>query len=221
MKTNTLFQVRFRPSVKPPRGFTKSAHYNVTDVDGNEYLIGNTWLPASNFIKIKVEDAPVFQKPVLRKIASLKSDEVIELGEHADLVLKQAYKEGYTWPNGSFNLGFSLPKDACLRVCEDGKIMWDNKVNYKNNNITILPASKFVEVAAEEQPITQAQKDECRKIDDEIFNSPFSNQGELVDRNNQLTGQIETMKRLAKIALSNEDYEHMRVILRAIANGEI
>lgn len=342
MKTNTLFQVRFRPSVKPPRGFTKSAHYNVLSYDwhNHKYLIGNTWLPASYFIKIEVEDAPVFQKPPFRKIASLKPDDVIECNTDAELkaVLEQAEREGLKWIDGIAAAKY-IPKThvfICNRATAGGR----RGLTYYHGSLlegdTALPASKFVEVAAEakgviedlptgkqliqshidaqfekpapapelkpfpegyvipegtrvvaltdggysektcregdvgtvmsersigggyvqfdgrakggwvmrykelapldprdhpehpefgknkqEEPITQAQKDECRKIDDGIFQNPFSNQGELLERNNQLTGQIETMKRLAKIALSNEDYEHMRVILRAIANGEI
>ena len=213
MKTTTLFQVRFRPSVTPPKGFTKSAHYNVTDTSHfhDTYKIGNTWIPAKDFIKIEVEDAPVFQKPILRKIASLKCDEVIYCQTDAEVnaIISQAEKEGiYYMTTGIFK--------APLYIKDKKAPSYS-----KQETDTILPASKFVEVGTEPEAITQAQKDECVKIDDEIFKNPFSNQGKLVDAHNQLTGQIETMKRLAKIALSNEDYEHMRVILRAIANGEI
>lgn len=236
MKTNTLFQVRFKPSVKPPRGFTKSAHYNVKETRnrGKQYLIGCNWFDAKDFIKIEIEDAPVFKKPPLRKIASLKHDEVIELGEHADLVLKQAYKEGHVWPNGSFNLDFSLPKDACLRVFEAGKIMWDHKLNYDNYNLTILPASKFVEVAAEAEPITQAQKDECLKLQERIkelealcelrqqdIDCLCEDNEAKIEENTELSKRIDELRDICLVASNTGSKAIMYSVLRAIANGEI
>lgn len=324
MKTNTLFQVRFRPSVKPPRGFTKSAHYNVTDVDGNEYLIGNTWLPAKDFIKIEIEDAPVFNKPVLRKIASLKPDEVIECNTDAEVkaVLEQAIKEGLKDAEATLiQINESESIDSyplCIGYkyklndyfFQNNGISYSRRSFYESECCTILPASKFVEVAAEgkgeqveidrpiesykpfpkgyvipkgirvikvaendnwvrqgsvgvslessyqpyinwenddfnlsvdnkdnwaqysynlapldprdhpehpefgkkkqEEPITQAQKDECRKIDDEIFQNPFSNQGKLVDRNTQLQERVKELEeqlhqqKIADVLVSND-----------------
>ena len=158
MKTNTLFQVRFRPSVKPPRGFTKSAHYNVLSYDwhNHKYLIGNTWLHASNFIKIKVEDAPVFQKPVLRKIASLKPDEVIECNTDAELkaVLEQAEREGLKWNGGQKPLEINPSTPACISYKWHNRgrtkgISWEEIEFHMKEKDTILPASKFVEVGTE------------------------------------------------------------------------
>jgi hypothetical protein len=349
MKPNTLFQVRFRPSVKPPRGWTKSAIYNVVESSAFAYKIGNTWLPTTNFIKIKIEDAPVFDKPVLRKIASLKENECIEIPNDTirDLILEQAEREGL-----KVGVGVLKPSEW---------MEFDNGINYlyyqKNglwksssptfNNHTILPASKFVEVPQEkepetdwskvpfpegyvieketravkvretdgyikhgaigtikpdrsqsprfypdnisdcldgdekgycfqninklaplnatdhpnhpefgkkkEEPITETQKDDCKAADerikelenetitkgeqanvekgsmeelDKIFKNPYMDERQrmhqqTLSENNKMYGQLETIKRLAKIAIQHEDYEHMRVILKSIATGEI
>lgn len=335
MKNTTLFQVRFRPSVKPPRGFTKSAVYNVTDTRKAQYRIGNIWLPAKDFIKIEIKDAPVFEKTPLRKIASLKPDEVIDCKTDAELmaVLEQAEREGLEMVSGEKPTEYRViyaPVGIDLNYRGNKGIGHAPLSYYGYNSSTILPASKFVEVAKgiieelptgkeliqnhidaqfekkpqpelkpfpegyaipegtrvvvlsesrssisphytqigtkgvtketdsipmclwdngkstgmraselapldprehpeypefrkakDQEAITQEQKEDCKKIDDEIFSNPFSNQGELINENNLLQSKIDTIKRLASIALKHEDYEHMRVILRSIANGEI
>jgi hypothetical protein len=153
MKPNTLFQVRFKPSVKPPRGWTHSAHYNVLNYDRhhNKYLIGKTWLPAKYFIKIEVQDAPVFDKPVLRTIKSLKENECIEIPNDAirDLVLEQAEREGLKWVSGknAKDGKYSTPHFLCcksLGFIENTLVI--DRFNVPKNK---LPASKFVEVPQE------------------------------------------------------------------------
>jgi hypothetical protein len=59
-----------------------------------------------------------------------------------------------------------------------------------------------------------------------IFKNPYMDERQemhqqTLSENNKLYGQLETIKRLAKIAIQHEDYEHMRVILKSIATGEI
>jgi hypothetical protein len=254
MKPNTLFQVRFKPSVTPPIGWKKSGHYNVLNYDRhhNKYLIGNTWLSAKNFIKIEVQDAPVFDKPVLRKIASLKENECIEIPNDIirDLVLEQAEREGLNWLGGTA-INEPVMKTPCHLFCRPSsrsKLTWPNP----RPTDTILPASKFVEVPQEkEEPITETQKEACKAADerikelenetitkgeqtnvatgsilDNIFKEPYMDERQemhqkTLSENNKLYSQLETIKRLAKIAIQHEDYEHMRVILKSIATGEI
>lgn len=231
MKTTTLFQVRFRPSVKPPRGFTKSAHYNVTDTKDNKVLIGSTWLPAKDFIKIEVEDAPVFDKPVLRKIKSLKPDEVIECTTEAEVkaVLEQAEREGIK----VYSTFYKEAVNKCgYHVCFAYKWGFNNDLTYSNIDFyksagsTILPASKFVEVAKDE-PITQAQKDECAKLQEhieklealcELRQQDIDNLSDDLTDCNEL---INRMKELAKSAVSVNNDMLNRAALRSIANAEI
>ena len=134
MKPNTLFQVRFRPSVTPPRGWTHSSIYNVLNYDRHhdKYLIGKTWLPAKDFIKIEVQDAPVFDKPVLRKIASLKENECIEIPNDTirDLVLEQVKREGIKTTSFEFNTPTYL-----IYWIENNQVVW-----FFESDLTILPA---------------------------------------------------------------------------------
>jgi hypothetical protein len=160
MKPNTLFQVRFRPSVKPPRGWTHSAHYNVLNYDRHhdKYLIGKTWLPAKDFIKIEVQDAPVFNKRVLRTIKSLKENECIEIPNDSirDLILEQAEREGLSWAGG-MPITVPVMKTPCHLFCRPSygsKLTWPDP---KTNEV-ILPASKFVEVPQEKEPETDWSK---------------------------------------------------------------
>jgi hypothetical protein len=375
MKPNTLFQVRFRPSVTPPRGWTHSAIYNVLNYDRHhdKYLIGKTWLPAKYFIKIEVQDAPVFDKPVLRKIASLKENECIEIPNDTilDLILEQAEIEGLKWRNVMKLKDIDVNPPYCIAFNYLGTsfgLTYADLEFHKSKNDTILPASKFVEVPQEkepetdwskvpfpddyvvpkgievvvisesrnednpkhrkiglkgittqthivpdcdwedgmenidmvnselapinatdhpnhpefgkkqegvlsnlptavdllkhhfdtqfekqEEPITETQKDECKTADerikelenetitqgeqanvatgsveelDKIFKNPYMDERQrmhqqTLSENNKLYSQLETIKRLAKIAIQHEDYEHMRVILKSIATGEI
>lgn len=240
MKTTTLFQVRFRPSVKPPRGFTKSAHYNVTDTKDNKVLIGNTWLPKNNFVIIEVEDAPVFQKPILRKIASLKPDEVIECKTDAELkeVLEQAEREGLVWqyrgrlkptkyvPNTPHCIGLSDSENNCIAQIslESAKI----------EKYTILPASKFVEVEIEPEAITQAQKDECLKLQERIkeleeiyelrqqdIDCLCEDNEAKIEQNTELSKRIDELRDICLVASNTGSKAIMYSVLRAIANGEI
>lgn len=153
MKPNTLFQVRFRPSVKPPRGWTHSAIYNVIyyNKNHNKYLIGKTWMDAKDFIKIEVQDAPVFDKPVLRTIKSLKENECIEIPNDTirDLVLEQAEREGLEWRNGEekpFEQQYPTPHFLYYRPSVNHLTYWPL---YPMESDTILPASKFIEVPQE------------------------------------------------------------------------
>jgi hypothetical protein len=336
----------------------------------NKYLIGKTWLPAKYFIKIEVEDAPVFDKPVLRKIASLKENECIEIPKSPndiirDLVLEQAEREGLSWGGGD-DIKPRTPFYLYCRLSRKKRLTHSHNPNY-----TILPASKFVEVPPyvqepklnglnateiiideafkpetdwskvpfpegylvpkgiicvnlvdavwndfiipsgsklkslqdssapylenlegshraefhdsygyvdaclaahnlapinatdhpnhpefgkkQEEPITEPQKDDCKAADqrinelenetitkgeqanvatpfsnwyDKVFKEPYMDERQemhqkTLSENNKLYSQLETIKRLAKIAIQHEDYEHMRVILKSIANGEI
>jgi hypothetical protein len=157
MKPNTLFQVRFRPSVTPPRGWTHSAHYNVLNYDRhhNKYLIGKTWLPAKDFIKIEVQDAPVFDKPVLRKITSLSSNECIEIlnSETCKSLLKQIENEGVLkigiFEKSSIDI---FP----IYLYKSGKSI--QLVHIRDIGCNLLPASKFVEVPQEKKPETDWSK---------------------------------------------------------------
>jgi hypothetical protein len=239
MKPNTLFQVRFRPSVTPPRGWTHSAHYNVLNYDRHhdKYLIGKTWLPAKDFIKIEVQDAPVFDKPVLRTIKSLKENECIEIPNDTirDLVLEQAEREGL-----KVGVGVLKPSEW---------MEFDNGINYlyyqKNglwksssptfNNHTILPASKFVEVPQEKQePITEHQKDECKTADERIKELERICELRLQDNDGladecdkwktMLTAtnqHIDKLRDICQIASSTGSKEIMQSVLKSIATGEI
>jgi hypothetical protein len=254
-----------------------------------EYLIGNTWLSAKNFIRIQIEDAPVFDKPVLRKIASLKENECIEIPNDTilDLVLIQAEREGLKWDTGIEVLRFKPETPCSIAFKYKGEfygMSYSSIGFHKQQKDTILPASKFVEVPQQkEEPITEHQKEECKTADERIKElenetitqgeqanvaTPFSNwlekvfkdpymkettvkdfsaacanstivpnerikelendcinvrqvNNDLFVKNDKLYSQLETIKRLAKIAIQHEDYEHMRVILKSIANGEI
>jgi hypothetical protein len=176
MKPNTLFQVRFRPSVTPPRGWTHSAHYNVLNYDKhhNKYLIGKTWLPAKYFIKIEVQDAPVFDKPVLRTIKSLKENECIEIPNDTilDLVLLQAERECIKWDTGIEVLRFKPETPCSIAFKYKGEfygMSYSSIGFHKQQKDTILPASKFVEVPQEkEEPITEPQKEDCKAADERI-----------------------------------------------------
>ena len=243
MKTTTLFQVRFRPSVKPPRGFTKSAHYNVLSHDrhNHKYLIGNTWLPAKDFIKIEVEDAPVFNKPVLRKIASLKPDEVIECNTDAELkaVLEQAEREGFVWQySGRLKpTKYDIKAPHCIGLSDKEKncIALVKLEHARIQNFVILPASKFVEVAkVEAEPITPEQKDECVKLQERIKELEalcelrLKDQEGLADEaenyreaNALCISRINRIENFAKSALQANNETLHKVALRAIANGEI
>lgn len=245
MKTNTLFQVRFRPSVKPPKGFTKSAHYNVTAqtdpfIGKNEYLIGNTWLPAKDFIKIEVQDAPVFQKPPLRKIASLKPDEVIECNTDAKLksVLEQAEREGLVWQYSGrlkpTKYAIKAPNCIGLSDIQNGCIAEILLKDAIAGNYTILPASKFVEVEAEPEAISEAQKDECVKLQERIkelealcelrqqdIDCLCEDNEAKIEQSTELSKRIDELRDICLLASNTGSKAIMYSVLRAIANGEI
>jgi hypothetical protein len=162
MKPNTLFQVRFKSSKTPPIGWKKSGHYNVLNYDRHhdKFLIGNTWLSAKDFIKIEVQDAPVFDKPVLRTIKSLKENECIEIPNDTirDLVLVQAEREGLLWRKGEekpFEQKYPTPYYLYHRPSVGSLTYWPIMPMEAD---TILPASKFVEVPQEKEPETDWSK---------------------------------------------------------------
>jgi hypothetical protein len=239
MKPNTLFQVRFKSSVTPPIGWKKSGHYNVLNYDRhhNKYLIGNTWLSAKNFIKIEVQDAPVFDKPVLRKIASLKENECIEIPNDTirDLVLVQAEKEGLLWRKGEEkpfeqkyptpHYLYHSPSVAQLTYLPLMPTEYD----------TILPASKFVEVPQEkEELITEPQKEACKAADERIKelericelrlkdNDALSDECEKWKTMLTATNQhIDKLRDICQIASTTGSKEIMQAVLKSIARGEI
>jgi hypothetical protein len=228
MKPNTLFQVRFRPSVKPPRGWTHSAIYNVIYYDRhhNKYLIGKTWLSAKDFIKIEVQDAPVFEKPFLRKIASLKENECIEIPNDTirDLILEQAEREGLNWLGGTA-INEPVMKTPCHLFCRPSsrsKLTWPNP----RPTDTILPASKFVEVPQEKEPITETQKDDCKEADerikelDKLFKDPYMKVN-LSEELSQTKAYIDKLRDICQIASSTGSKEIMQSVLKSIATGEI
>jgi hypothetical protein len=229
MKPNTLFQVRFKTSVTPPIGWKKSAIYNVLNYDRhhNKYLIGKTWLSAKDFIKIEVQDAPVFDKPVLRKIASLKENECIEIPNDTirDLVLEQAEREGIFTPDKS-GMRSKLPTPCFIYYTPINK----NKISF--NAIAfmyykILPASKFVEVPQEkEEPITESQKDDCKAADERIkeleklFKDPYIKVN-LSEELSQTKAYIDKLRDICQIASRTGSKEIMQSVFKSIANGEI
>jgi len=243
MKPNTLFQVRFRPSVTPPRGWAKSAHYTVLNYDRHhdKYLIGKTWLPAKDFIKIEVQDAPVFDKPVLRKIASLKENECIEIPNEIirDLVLEQAEREGLSWRYGQLPTikKHKTPYYLSLNHKKqwEGLSQTDDKEWLIEGRITILPASKFVEVPQEkEEHITETQKDDCKEADERIKELERICELRLQDNDGHadecdkwktmLTAtnkHIDKLRDICQIASSTGSKEIMQSVLKSIATGEI
>jgi len=234
MKPNTLFQVRFRPSVTPPRGWTHSAHYNVLNYDRhhNKYLIGKTWLPAKYFIKIEVQDAPVFDKPVLRKITSLSSNECIEIlnSETCKSLLKQIENEGVLkigiFEKSSIDI---FP----IYLYKSGKSI--QLVHIRDIGCNLLPASKFVEVPQEkEEPITETQKDDCKAADErikELENDCISvmqiNNDLFIDNDKWKTmltatnQHIDKLRDICQIASRTGSKEIMQSVLKSIATGEI
>lgn len=242
MKPNTLFQVRFRPSVTPPRGWTHSAHYNVLNYDRhhNKYLIGKTWLPAKYFIKIEVQDAPVFDKPVLRKIASLKENECIEIPNDTilDLVLLQAEMECIKWDTGIEVLRFKPETPCSIAFKYKGEfygMSYSSIGFHKQQKDTILPASKFVDVPLKkEEPITEHQKDECKTADERIKElericelrqsdiDDLCNDNEKVREMLTATNQhIDKLRDICQIASATGSKEIMQSVLKSIATGEI
>jgi hypothetical protein len=237
MKTNTLFQVRFRPSVTPPIGWKKSGHYNVLNYDRhyNKYLIGKTWLSAKDFIKIEVQDAPVFEKPPLRKIASLKENECIEIPNDTirDLVLEQAEREGLVWNDGTFGK-FERPAPYVLycRPSIKHKLTWGIKADEGEKP---LPTSKFIEVPQEkEEPITEPQKELCKTADERIKELERICELRLQDNDGladecdkwktMLTAtnqHIDNLRDICQIASTTESKEIMQSVLKSIAKGEI
>jgi hypothetical protein len=237
MKPNTLFQVRFRPSVTPPIGWKKSGHYNVLNYDRHhdKYLIGKTWLSAKDFIKIEVQDAPVFDKPVLRKIASLKENECIEIPNNTirDLVLEQAKREGLNWLGGTA-INEPVMKTPCHLFCRPSsrsKLTWPNP----RPTDVMLPASKFVEVPQEkEEPITEPQKELCKEADERIKELERICELRLQDNDGladecdkwktMLTAtnqHIDKLRDICQIASSTGSKEIMQAVLKSIAKGEI
>jgi hypothetical protein len=234
MKPNTLFQVRFKPSVTPPIGWKKSGHYNVLNYDRhhNKYLIGKTWLSAKDFIKIEVQDAPVFEKPVLRKITSLSSNECIEIlnSETCKSLLKQIKNEGVLkigiFEKSSIDI---FP----IYLYKSGKSI--QLVHIRDIGCNLLPASKFVEVPQEKQePITEPQKDECKAADERIKelericelrlkdNDALSDECEKWKTMLTATNKhIDKLRDICQIASSTGSKEIMQAVLKSIARGEI
>jgi hypothetical protein len=234
MKPNTLFQVRFKPSVTPPIGWKKSGHYNVLNYDRhhNKYLIGKTWLSAKDFIKIEVQDAPVFEKPVLRKITSLSSNECIEIlnSETCKSLLKQIKNEGVLkigiFEKSSIDI---FP----IYLYKSGKSI--QLVHIRDIGCNLLPASKFVEVPQEKQePITEPQKDECKAADERIKELERICELRLKDNDaladecdkwkTMLTAtnkHIDKLRDICQIASSTGSKEIMQSVLKSIAKGEI
>jgi hypothetical protein len=234
MKPNTLFQVRFKPSVTPPIGWKKSGHYNVLNYDRhhNKYLIGNTWLPAKDFIKIEVEDAPVFEKPVLRKITSLSSNECIEIlnSETCKSLLKQIKNEGVLkigiFEKSSIDI---FP----IYLYKSGKSI--QLVHIRDIGCNLLPASKFVEVPQEkEEPITEPQKELCKTADERI--KELERIYDLTLKDNDTIAQecdkwktmlratnqhIDKLRDICQIASATGSKEIMQSVLKSIATGEI
>jgi hypothetical protein len=234
MKPNALFQVRFRPSVTPPRGWTHSAIYNVLNYDRhhNKYLIGKTWLPAKYFIKIEVQDAPVFDKPVLRKITSLSSNECIEIlnSETCKSLLKQIENEGVLkigiFEKSSIDI---FP----IYLYKSGKSI--QLVHIRDIGCNLLPASKFVEVPQEkEEPITEPQKDDCKAADERIKELERICELRLQDNDGladecdkwktMLTAtnqHIDKLRDICQIASTTGSKEIMQSVLKSIGTGQI
>jgi len=202
----------------------------------NEYLIGNTWLPTTNFIKIELQDAPVFDKPVLRTIKSLKHGQVIKCANNAELkeVLEQAEKEGLVWVNEKNPTEYTPSEPTPLWVCtlKDKRLAYFSK---QPSDYTILPASKFVEVPQEkEEPITETQKDDCKAADERIKELERICELRLQDNDGladecdkwktMLTAtnqHIDKLRDICQIALSTGSKEIMQSVLKSIATGEI
>jgi hypothetical protein len=203
-----------------------------------EYLIGNTWLSAKNFIRIQIEDAPVFDKPVLRKIASLKENECIEIPNDTirDIVLEQAEREGLSW--NTELLPSKIKKITpfyLLCLVTNGKRLTYYEYTELPNSYTIFPASKFVEVPQEkEEPITEPQKDDCKAADERIKELERICELRLQDNDGladecdkwktMLTAtnqHIDKLRDICQIASSTGSKEIMQAVLKSIATGEI
>jgi hypothetical protein len=198
----------------------------------NKYLIGKTWLPAKYFIKIEVQDAPVFDKPVLRKITSLSSNECIEIlnSETCKSLLKQIENEGVLkigiFEKSSIDI---FP----IYLYKSGKSI--QLVHIRDIGCNLLPASKFVEVPQEkEEPITETQKDDCKAADErikELENDCISvmqiNNDLFIDNDKWKTmltatnQHIDKLRDICQIASRTGSKEIMQSVLKSIATGEI
>jgi hypothetical protein len=199
----------------------------------NKYLIGKTWLPAKYFIKIEVQDASVFDKPVLRKIGSLKENECIEIPNDIirDLVLEQAEREGLMWAGGPKPTNIK-PAVAFYLYCRPS---YNNTLTMSETLAgTPLPASKFVEVPKEKEPITEPQKDDCKAADERIKELERICKLRLQDNNGladecdkwktMLTAtnqHIDKLRDICQIASRTGSKEIMQSVLKSIATGEI
>lgn len=100
----------------------------------------------------------VNEENALRSIASLKHDEVIECNTDAELkaVLEQAEREGLKWQvvdrKPTDNPPCIAPVCIGISDIEKNAIAHIHEIGAIEERLTILPASKFVEVAAEGKP---------------------------------------------------------------------
>jgi hypothetical protein len=210
------------------------------DKHHNKYLIGKTWLPAKYFIKIEVQDVHVFDKPVLRKIASLKENECIEIPNDTilDLVLEQAERECIKWDTGIEVLRFKPETPCSIAFKYKGEfygMSYSSIGFHKQQKDTILPASKFVEVPQEkEEPINETQKDECKAADERIKELERICELRLQDNDGladdcdkwktMLTAtnqHIDKLRDICQIASTTGSKEIMQSVLKSIATGEI
>jgi hypothetical protein len=191
-------------------------------------------------MKIEVQDAPVFDKPVLRKIASLKENECIEIPNDTirDLALEQAEREGLKWDTGIEVLRFKPETPCSIAFKYKGEfygMSYSSIGFHKQQKDTILPASKFVEVPQEkEEPITETQKDDCKAADERIKELERICELRLQDNDGladecdkwktMLTAtnqHIDKLRDICQIASSSGSKEIMQSVLKSIATGEI